>query len=383
MEHKRILITARLYGAGGVETHLLNLCRLLVQQGAEVTLVSRVAQPTTPLVQVHQQIPLRLLTTPFAADLRWFRLSTMWAILVWPLLLQRKRFDVLYTLELSLFTRFLAFFVKPDGYVLYNKGGVPQAGDKLDPAGRDLLKGLIFESQLQAEAARSIFQLDIPVAALPFLGYVASPAPRRMGSVDRPFRVAFLGRYHHPKGIYRLLDIWPQLDIGSARLDFYGYGPEQDRLIEAIRRRGMEGSVLVNGGWDGASGLAAILADTDLVVLPSEEEGLPVVLLEAMAYGVPFVATDVGATRTLAEDNPDVRVVPVDNGCLKGAIEEMVGRIRGGLVRGDRLQDYHRARYGYELLSQRWTEALLAPERFWHQGALKAGAWQPVRPTVQ
>jgi hypothetical protein len=37
-----------------------------------------------PLVRVHRDIPIRLITTPFAAGLRVFRLSTGWALLGWP-----------------------------------------------------------------------------------------------------------------------------------------------------------------------------------------------------------------------------------------------------------------------------------------------------------
>src|SRR5215471_18796066 len=100
---RKVLITARLYGAGGVETHLLNLCRLLVEHGAEVTLVTRYANPTAPLVQFAHEIPVRLITTPFAENLSWFRLSTGWAFMFWPLLLSKRGFDVLYSTEISQF----------------------------------------------------------------------------------------------------------------------------------------------------------------------------------------------------------------------------------------------------------------------------------------
>jgi glycosyltransferase involved in cell wall biosynthesis len=107
-----------------------------------------------------------------------------------------------------------------------------------------------------------------------------------------------------------------------------------------------------------------------MVILPSETEGLPLVLLEAMAYGVPFVATDVGAVRTLAEDNPDVQVVPLDNEALIAAINDVATSIRSGRIRGGRLQEYHRSRYSYELLSKLWTEALLSPATFWTNGEM-------------
>jgi glycosyltransferase involved in cell wall biosynthesis len=362
----RILIYSRLYGAGGAETHLLYLCRLLVERGAEVTLVSRVANPDTPLVRQHRQIPIRFLGTPFHDNLRWFRLSTLWAFLVWPFYLFAKPFDVLYTLSVSPFTKFLKKFVKPGGRVVLNR-----IGDLIDPSHpvyRDSAKivdCIVVESRMHAEAMRQVYGNGVPIEAIPHLGHIVNPPPRKPGLRGDKFRITYIGRYHRPKGIFRLLDIWPELKIGAAELHYYGHGPERQALANEIQRRGLQSTVFLHGSYTEASELAQIFDRTDLLVLPSETEGLPVILLEAMAHGVPFVATDVGAVRTLAEDNPDVRVVPLDNGALKEAIEEMARGIRTGQVRGDRLQAYHRARYGYEVLSERWTRALLYPELLW------------------
>jgi glycosyltransferase involved in cell wall biosynthesis len=88
-------------------------------------------------------------------------------------------------------------------------------------------------------------------------------------------------------------------------------------------------------------------------------------LLECLAYGVPFVASDTGAIPTLAEDNPDVRVVPLEQAAFKKAIEDMSASIRAGQIRGDRLQEWHRARFGYVQTSKQWLQAILAPEQFW------------------
>lgn len=371
---KHVLITSRLYGAGGVETHLLTLCKLLVKHGAQITVVSRFARPQTPLVRCAGEIPIRLVTTPFASDLRLFRLSTAWALLVWPLLL-RGRFDVLYTLELSRFTRFLSRFVKPDGYVIANRIGEPASDARaLDPRAGDLLDGFVVESALQAQAMRKFLPASVPLAAIPHLGHVKA-APRWKPRAVGQFRVAFLGRYDRAKGVYRLLQIWQDSPSQSATLDFYGHGAERDGMINEISRRGLADHVRVNAGWSTAEELATILAEIDLVVLPSETEGLPVVLLEAMAHGVPFVATDVGAVRILAIDNPDVRVVPLDNGAISQAMSEMEEQIRTGKVLGARLQSYYENRYSYARVSSLWAQALLMPEQFW-EGAL------PIRDVV-
>ena len=361
---KRILITARFYGAGGIETHLLNLSRLLVERGAEVTIVTRFASPATPLVKLHREIPVRLLDTPFAHDLRWFRLSTVWAMTVWPWHLPAGFFDVLYTLEISRFTPFLRRFVRADGFVIANGAGGPLDGfHALDPVGRKVLNGFIVESEMQAAPVQQSSN-GLRVAAIPHMGLAQDVHERQPRAIDC-FRVAFLGRYARGKGVYRLLDIWKEFCGRPARLDFYGHGAEREGLEQEIRRRRLQGSVSVHGGWSNSEELAAIMAVTDLVVLPSEAEGLPLVLLEAMAHGVPFVASDVGAVRTLAEDNPDVRVVPLETAAFEQAIREMECGIRAGTIVGRRLQDYHRARYGHERLAALWSQALLEPESLW------------------
>jgi len=361
---KRVLVAAILYGAGGTETHLLNLSQLLVRHGAEVTVVARYANPETPLVKSREIIPVRFLATPFAGNLRLLRLSTAWAMATWPFRLPLGHFDVLYTFQISPFTRFLVRHVKRGGQILWSVAGEPLSKAPKGYSNTSFLTGVIVETEMQAEAARSALDYKLPVGAIPLLGHFLDPPQREPRPVHQ-VRIAFLGRFHRQKGVYRLLDLWSELDIQPARLDFYGHGEEQSALNREIQRRNLSSQVHVNRQWSKPEELSAILCDTDLVVLPSETEGLPVVLLEAMAHGVPFVATDVGAVKTLAQDNPDVRVVALESGALKGAIQELAHDIRSGWIRGDRLQQYHHAHYGYEALSERWLNALLRPERFW------------------
>ena len=370
---RRVLINAQLYGAGGIETHLLNLCRLLAARGAEVTVAARIANPDTPLVRLRREIPIRLLTTPLARDPGQLRWSTSWAMAAWPLQLRSGSFDLLYTVELSRFARYLRRFVRRDGYMIGNRIGEPLGeSQRLDASCRPILDGFIVESELQAAPVRRSSN-GLRVAAIPLMAFVRDAPPRQPRGSDG-FRVAFLGRYFRAKGVYRLLDIWSGFAGRPARLDFYGQGTEREGLAREIGRRGLEASVHVHGGWSTSQELAAIMATTDLVVLPSETEGLPLVLLEAMAYGVPFVASDVGAIASLAENNPDVRVVPLDNVAFAQAVAEMESAIRQGNIVGSRLQDYYRARYGHERLARLWSQALLEPEQFWGRGCFSVAA---------
>jgi glycosyltransferase involved in cell wall biosynthesis len=164
--------------------------------------------------------------------------------------------------------------------------------------------------------------------------------------------------------MYRLLDVWPTLQIRPATLDIYGDGRERLGLEKEVRRLGLEENIRLRGAWTPEE-LPAIMDKTDLVVLPTEYEGVPLVLLECMAFGVPFVASDVGAISSLAEDNPDVCVVPLENRAIASAIQEMAIGIRSGKIRGDRLQEYHRKRYSHEELTRHWVSALIEPGKFW------------------
>src|SRR5688572_22378392 len=120
---KKVLINASLYGAGGRETHLLKLCRSLVCAGAEITVVARITDPATPFINETASIPVNFISTPFATNQRWLRLSTLWATLFWPLTLRKQTFDVLYTFDISQFTCFLMRFLAPGGRLILNRAG--------------------------------------------------------------------------------------------------------------------------------------------------------------------------------------------------------------------------------------------------------------------
>lgn len=359
---KRILINLMVFGPGGGATHVFHLCSALAKQSVEVTLICRYADPTTPLIRNSDQIPIRVVTTPFSTNRKLYRLSTLWAFLVWPFRLGFRPYDVLYTFEMSAFTRFLVKFLRPGGKVLLQRAGELWSPDSpLESSLERILDGLFVETPIQAEAAKAVLKTDIPITAMPNIGHCFQSGSV-VAKTSESFRMAFLGRYHRDKGIYRFLTILPQLRTTNVELNCYGWGPEFENFKQLVNDLGINDRIQLHGRYESAEELTAILDRTDLVVLPSETEGLPVVLLEAMAHGVPFVATDVGATRALAEENPDVRVVPLDDGALRDAIDEMASKIISGAVSPKRLQDYYESRYGYEKLCARWTDKLLYPE---------------------
>jgi len=119
---------------------------------------------------------------------------------------------------------------------------------------------------------------------------------RAPGSV---LRLLFVGRLSPQKNLPRLLEA-VRLVEADVRLDIVGDGPERTIVEEMVGRLGLR-NVLLLGARRGPE-LAQCYREADALVLTSDQEGMPLVILEAMAAGLPVVATDVpGVAATLGE----------------------------------------------------------------------------------
>jgi glycosyltransferase involved in cell wall biosynthesis len=145
------------------------------------------------------------------------------------------------------------------------------------------------------------------------------PVPR-----ERPTEIArllFVGRLGPTKNLEVLLDALAELPGPS--LDIVGDGPLRQRL-ERQAERLAPGRVMFHGTLEGEALLARYRA-ADVFVLPSSREGMPLALLEAMASGLPAVATDISGIRELVVPGVTGELVPVnDVSGLRAAIDRLV-----------------------------------------------------------
>lgn len=148
---------------------------------------------------------------------------------------------------------------------------------------------------------------------------------RRELGLGEEFVLAYVGRVTEDKGILTLLAAFQALRLQVApRLRLMLVGPMQDRIREAIDRQpGLGTDVTAMGArpdpW-------RFLAAADLFVLPSRREGLPLSLLEAMASGLPVVATQVGDVPRVVRNQFTGLLVPSDDAAkLAEAIAWIVG----------------------------------------------------------
>ena len=120
--------------------------------------------------------------------------------------------------------------------------------------------------------------------------------------------ITYVGRLDRQKGVRWLLETAPLwLDrLPDCDLLLVGKGPEQRALEDGCREQGISDRVHL-AGW--RSDVPEILAASDLLVLPSVWEGMPNVVLQAMASRLPVLATDVEGVRELLGPAADAQVV--------------------------------------------------------------------------
>jgi glycosyltransferase involved in cell wall biosynthesis len=118
----------------------------------------------------------------------------------------------------------------------------------------------------------------------------------------RKEQVLFLGALLKGKGVYDVLRAVPLLAASHPHLHFVLCGDhEVEKLEQAVQQQNLTRQVKICS-WVGYPEKLALLHESAILILPSYSEGFPVVVLEAMATGVPVIATPVGGLPTMMQD---------------------------------------------------------------------------------
>jgi glycosyltransferase involved in cell wall biosynthesis len=114
--------------------------------------------------------------------------------------------------------------------------------------------------------------------------------------------IIFLGRLHRDKGLREIVEACRVLKSENFQFQFkcYGAGDEKDFFVAEMTE--ILGEKFFYGGVASGAEKWLALAESDIFLLPSHYEGLPVALLEAMAAGVVPVASDIGSIGWVVED---------------------------------------------------------------------------------
>ena len=222
---------------------------------------------------------------------------------------------------------------------------------------------------ISSYTAREIAELSaVQARVIPYtIGFTGTGADVVEGAMRDEFVVLFVGRLVERKGIRYLIDAVQRLSPDRrARLVIIGEGPERQRLEEQARRDGLGGRVEVRGRVSDRE-LRQAYADASAFVPPAivdtrgDTEGLGVVLLEAMSYGVPVVASNLGGITDIVTDGETgLLVPPADVPALGAALERLAAD--GALA--ERLREAGqrmlRERFSWPAIVAAWEECYRA-----------------------
>jgi glycosyltransferase involved in cell wall biosynthesis len=144
----------------------------------------------------------------------------------------------------------------------------------------------------------------------------------------RTFRLLFVGTFGERKGCHELLEAMALLHEEGldCRLDIAGreeYSGEEERLREEVEAYRLD-DVVSFVGQHGTDELSSFYKNSDGFCLPSRLEGLPLALIEAMAYGLPAVATPVGCVDDLVIDGETGLLAQIND---PKSLSEQLGRL--------------------------------------------------------
>ncbi len=137
----------------------------------------------------------------------------------------------------------------------------------------------------------------------------------------------------------------------AAKVAFVGDGEERAALADYARSAGIDHKVIFAGYRQDA---AAVMGAADVLAITSNKEGLPIVLLEAMAVGCPIIATAVGAIPGVL-DSESAWIIPVDDeAALLRALHEALGEPALARARAARASSVFVSHYSREVMGRKY-----------------------------
>ena len=330
----RLALVSRRYPPliGGAEKVLSYLAEALTREGAEVTVLTSQAPGTEGLPPREQ---LSIPGAPASGRLTVVRLATSRLRFAgtWLYMRNLARWFAAQPIDLAYVS-----MLKHDAYVAVKAGRQRGFPVVLRPEGAGVTGDLAWQAwgnfgrkighrcrqaeafvAISREIARELSAGGYESAKIHSLpnGVPVPESPwQRRPDWRRAPRAVFVGRLAPEKGLGSLIRAWPGVRrvYPEARLILAGEGPERPVLEAEARSLGLivgpDQAVELTGA---VADVTAVLRSADLFVLPSTEEGMSIALLEAMALGMPLVASSIPGNRRLVSDFKHGRLAPPED----------------------------------------------------------------------
>ena len=158
---------------------------------------------------------------------------------------------------------------------------------------------------MNSQIAEKLANLGIPESKIKLIPaiYIDLDIFRPM-NLEKKYDLIFVGRLAKNKGIYLLLEAASKLKIQNSNFKMLviGNGPLRKKLEVISKKLGLKDNIVFHGWAKDSHEVARLLNQSKILVMPSYNEGGPRVVVEAMACGLPILATPVGIVADIIKD---------------------------------------------------------------------------------
>jgi glycosyltransferase involved in cell wall biosynthesis len=180
--------------------------------------------------------------------------------------------------------------------------------------------------------------------------------PDVIGDIPKdPGRIIFVGRFNHEKRIDRLITAFSMIadKFPAWHVDIFGDGNEKDNLLQQIKDMNLEDRVIIH---EPTKEIFEEYKRSEMLVLCSEHEASPLVLVEAMACGVPCVSLDCpnGPREIIKDGENGLLAKDGDVNDLSKKIEWLVTHEKERLDMGRKAREFASTRRLFVIMEE-WT----------------------------
>jgi len=330
----RILYVVTSAGFGGASMHVLQLMRYFSAHGFEIGLVSA---PEPKLLGEAEKLGVKLFVNPYFVR-RFHVFNDVRAFI--PVRKAIKEFspDIIHahSTKAGLIARFWSAVLNVKPIIFTAHGWVFTEGreywKRFLLAQLEKLAGYVTDKIICVSEFDKKLALKFKVADENKLVVIHNGIdPTEFLCISRDYRkssdkviVTFVGRLAPPKDLFLLIDAVKL--VPEVKLQIVGDGELRRKVERYILKNSLNERVILLGErFD----IPNILAESDIFVLPSKWEGLPLTIIEAMMSGLPVVATRVGGVPELVEDGVNGYLVPPgDVNAFADAIRKLACDVR-------------------------------------------------------
>ncbi len=312
---------------GGVETHCENLYPALVRAGVDVTVFARRGYVQNSTYE-YKGVKIHPLWSPRKKSVEAITHTFFGVMLVF---FKRKQFDVLHIHSIG--PSLLVPLARMTGLkVVVTNHGPDYERKKWGRIASISLKmgeklGSKFGSQIITVSRHIKNQLEVKYGRvctyIPNGVQIKKPSTssriQKKYALSKRRYILAVGRLVPEKGFHDLMAAFSAINLTGWKLVIAGGADHEDDYSRGLLAAAVENKNIIMAGALNAQEISELYSNAGIFILPSYHEGLPLVILEAMSFGLPLIVSDIEANKELVEN--------MDNTFPVGDVEALARKI--------------------------------------------------------